>query len=85
MEGIYTGDYLKPLLPHIFSGPQKENDSANIECLIYSRHEQDSYKVNSNPNINEFLVSDIRPLSTYLSLQWKLLLEGPDFTTCCCG
>ena len=59
MEGIYTGDYLKPLLPRIFSGPQKENDSANTECLIYSRHEQDSCKVNSNPNINELLVSDI--------------------------
>lgn len=84
MEGIYTGDYLKPLLPHIFSGPQKENDSANTKCLIYSRHDQDSCKVNSNPNINEFLVSDIRPLSTDLSLQWKLLLEGPDFTTRCC-
>lgn len=70
MEGMYTRDYLKPLLSAIYSGPQKENDSANIECLTYSRHEQDSCKVNSNPNVNiEFLVTDLRSLSTHPSPQ----------------
>lgn len=67
MERIYVKDDPRPLLSPIYLGPQKENNSANIESTTYSRHEQDFYKADSSPDVNnEFLFSDLRFLSTHL-------------------
>lgn len=69
MERMYPRDDPRPSLSPMYLGSQKEKKSANTECLIYLRHELDSCKARSNPDVNtEFLISDLRSLSTHLSL-----------------
>lgn len=52
---MYTKDDLRLLLSPMYLGPQKENILAETECLIHSRHEQDSCKASSDPAVNRML------------------------------
>lgn len=66
-----TRDWLRPSSSSIYSSSQK-GTIQQILCLIYSRHEQDSCKANSNPNANiDVLASDLSSLWPHLSSQWK--------------